>query len=596
MGIFVLLSLVVSSLPVYAAKPVARDDAYVVNEDSQDNRLDVLDNDSDRDGDTLTIVAVTQGTKGTVVIIDGGARLSYTPLEEEFGSDSFTYTVFDGKNGSDSAQVEITITAINDPPIARDDEAATKEDIPVGIAVLANDDDPDGFLNPSTVRRISGPSHGSVIAHTGIMTYTPSLNWYGDDAFTYEVCDDGTPLPVECDTATVSISVSEVNDPPVADAGPDQSAPTNSAIILDGSGSTDPEGDLPLNYRWEQVPSDCPTVFPSNPTGQTTTVTTPGDPCVLTFQLRVSDSRNTADLTPDQVVVTVTNRTPIANAGTDQRVPTGSLVQLDGANSLDPDDDYPLTYFWTQPPGQQIPLSNASSPTPTFTAPDRVGALVFALDVRDALGAVSSASDRVTIAVYEPPMYRAYLPSLTYNYAIGPDLVVESIQATANNVRVVIKNQGNAPVEDGFFVDAYINPSPPPTRVNQTWLDLSKHGLVWGVIGNGVKALIPGGSLTLEYNKDYYLADFSSFPGSLAPGTTIYAQVDSYNYPDTGHGIILETHEMLGGAYNNIRGPVFSVAALSTSRISSHPTDPEGYTKSPGPALAPNRNRLPARP
>jgi hypothetical protein len=573
---------------------VARDDEYTVDEDSQDNRLDVLDNDSDRDGDTLTIVAVTQGDIGRVVIIDGGARLSYTPDPDEFGSDSFTYTITDGKNGSDTARVDMTVQAINDPPIAQNDQAATNEDTPVGIEVLANDRDPDGALNLATLRRISGPSHGSAIAGTGIITYTPSLNWYGDDAFTYEICDNGSPPPVECDTATVAVAVSEENDPPVADAGPDQSARTNTLVTLDGSGSYDPENDLPLTYGWTQTSG--PTVVLNSAGAQSTTFTTPGNPSVLTFELRVIDSRGTADLTPDEVVVTVTNRDPVADAGPDQRVPTESLVQLDGTNSMDPDADYPLTYFWTRTGGPPVSLSSTSVPTPTFVAPTEPAVFIFDLNVRDSLGAFSLTADQVTITVYERPVYYAYLPSLTRNHAVGPDLVVESLQATRSNVRLVIKNQGNARVEDGFFVDVYINPTSAPTRVNQTWPDLGSHGLVWGVTGEGVESLVPGSSLTLEYNKDYYLAEFSRFPGSLSPGTTVYAQVDSYNEPDTGYGTVLETHEMIGTAYNNIRGPVFSVNALSTSSPSSYPADPDGEDGSTRPIVKPDLEALPARP
>ena len=243
-----LLSLALTSAPVQAAPPIANDDRYTVDEDSLDNRLDVLANDRDPDGDTLKVITVTQGLYGNVLIIDGGDRVSYAPKPEFYGDDFFTYRVDDGHGGSDTARVDVTVRGINDPPIAQDDQAVTKEDNDVTVDVLVNDSDSDGDLDPSTVTRISGPSHGSatVLGSTGVISYTPNLNWYGDDAFTYEVCDDGTPLPPRCDTATVSVTVIEENDPPVANAGPDQSAKTNANVTLDGSGSYDLEGDLPL--------------------------------------------------------------------------------------------------------------------------------------------------------------------------------------------------------------------------------------------------------------------------------------------------------------------------------------------------------------
>jgi hypothetical protein len=567
-----LLSSTLTSVPVWAARPIANPDNYTVDEDSRDNRLDVLANDRDPDDDTLTIMAVTQGTIGTVIIIDGGARVSYTPDPQEFGNDSFRYTVDDGKGGSDTARVDVTVRGINDPPIAQDDQAVTDEDTPVTIDVLNNDDDSDGDLDPSTVRRISGPSHGSTSVNksTGEITYSPSADWYGEDAFTYEVCDNGTPLPARCDTATVAVTVREVNDPPVADAGADQTVKTKTLVTLDGSGSYDLEGDLPLQYSWT------PSVGLSNPNVVAPTFTTPGDPGVRCFELTVIDARGVADLTPDTVCITVTNRAPIADAGPDQNVPTSSLVRLDGTASTDYDDDYPLTYLWIQTSGPTVSLSSNSVATPTFTAPATPSTLTFDLYVRDALDETDLSPDTVKITAYEAPIFHAYMPLLSNNYAVGPDLIVESIQATANNVRLIIKNQGNAPVESGFFVDVYMNPSPAPTRVNQTWLDLANEGLVWAVTGQqALSKLIPGGSLTLNVlNDPYYQPGFSAVSWPLRSGTTVYAQVDSYNDPDTGYGLVLETHEMLGGAYNNIRGPVISTAAFPSSAWTVHPADP----------------------
>ena len=180
----------------------------------------------------------------------------------------------------------------------------------------------------------------------------------------------------------------------------------------------------------------------------------------------------------------------------------------------------------------------------------------------------------------------------------GPDLVVQSIQATRNNVRLVIKNQGTEPVQNGFFVDVYIDPSTVPTHVNQTWSDVgAKEGLVWGVQGSALQKLGPGGSITLEYNGTYYLAEYSAFSGSLNPGTPIYAQADSFNDPDPeGVGTVLEVHEEFGGEYNNILGPVFSTAALSSHSLTWHPTDPARYASPLGRSPQEALDTLPARP
>lgn len=97
--------------------PDAVDDVATVAEDSGANTINVQGNDSDVEGDTRTIVSVTQGTNGSVAITNSGANLSYMPAANFFGSDSFTYTVSDGNGGSDTATVDVTVTNVNDAPV-----------------------------------------------------------------------------------------------------------------------------------------------------------------------------------------------------------------------------------------------------------------------------------------------------------------------------------------------------------------------------------------------------------------------------------------------------------------------------------------------
>jgi uncharacterized repeat protein (TIGR01451 family) len=142
---------------------------------------------------------------------------------------------------------------------------------------------------------------------------------------------------------------------------------------------------------------------------------------------------------------------------------------------------------------------------------------------------------------------RLHLPLVMKNFTSAPDLVVERIVATPNDVQVVIKNQGNAAAVDDFWVDAYINPHTVPTTVNQIWNDLAPQGLVWGVTAD----LQPGEVLTLTVGGDYSFDAYSHVAWPLAAGTPIYAQVDSANTM-TDYGGVLEDHEITGGTYNNI--------------------------------------------
>jgi hypothetical protein len=148
---------------------------------------------------------------------------------------------------------------------------------------------------------------------------------------------------------------------------------------------------------------------------------------------------------------------------------------------------------------------------------------------------------------------KIYLPVIVSNFVSGPDLTVEHVLVTENNVEIILVNIGNAPVTEAFWVDLYIDPDPVPTSVNQSWEQLSDQGLVWGV--TDVAALVPGGSLTLDLNSPSFMSDYSQFTGSFTPEMRIYVQADSF--AEGSYGGVLELDEMNDGAYNNIKGPVF---------------------------------------
>jgi len=150
------------------------------------------------------------------------------------------------------------------------------------------------------------------------------------------------------------------------------------------------------------------------------------------------------------------------------------------------------------------------------------------------------------------------LPLVFHNYLVAPDLVVQSVTATRNSVQVVVKNEGNGPVSDEFWVQVYIDPDPIPTGVNQLWYDLGDEGMLWGVTSAALP-LAPGDTITLTYGDVYYRPSLSRFYKSLAAGTPVYAQVDAWNGATT-YGAILETHEITGDTYNNISGPFYRTA------------------------------------
>src|SRR5258708_39216638 len=128
--------------------PVAVNDSYTTAEDTTLNvsAPGLLANDSDVDGDSLNALLVGQPTHGSLTLNSNGS-FSYTPATNYNGTDSFTYKANDGKADSNVATVTITVTAVNDPPVAANDSYSTAEDTALTVSapgVLGNDTDVDG--------------------------------------------------------------------------------------------------------------------------------------------------------------------------------------------------------------------------------------------------------------------------------------------------------------------------------------------------------------------------------------------------------------------------------------------------------------------
>jgi large repetitive protein len=195
--------------------PVAVDDAYTVDEDTEltvDAAGGVLANDTDVDGDPLTVSLVSGPANGSLTLNADGS-FSYLPSADFNGSDSFVYSVTDGIETAE-ATVTITVNPVNDAPVAVDDAYTVDEDTELTVdaagGVLANDTDVDG--DPLTVSLVSGPANGSLTLNAdGSFSYTPSADFNGSDSFTYSVTDG-----IETAEATVSITVNPINDAPVA--------------------------------------------------------------------------------------------------------------------------------------------------------------------------------------------------------------------------------------------------------------------------------------------------------------------------------------------------------------------------------------------
>ena len=197
--------------------PEALADTARTSEDTE-VEIGVLANDSDVEGDALTVASVTEPGHGTARIAAGGSGVEYAPAANWHGTDRFTYTVADGSGGTATAEVVVAVASVNDAPEAVADTVSTAEDVSVLINVLANDTDVEG--DALTVASVTAPSHGTArAAGSGGVEYAPGADYHGPDRFTYTVADGNGGTA----TAEVVVAVASVNDAPEAvGAIPDQ--------------------------------------------------------------------------------------------------------------------------------------------------------------------------------------------------------------------------------------------------------------------------------------------------------------------------------------------------------------------------------------
>jgi VCBS repeat-containing protein len=235
----------------FNSAPEAVVDAYSTNEDTPLNPAtpSVLANDTDVNGDTLTAFLVTSTSHGSLIFNSDGT-FSYTPNDNFNGLDCFTYQATDGLLSSSETQACITVNAVNDPPLAVNDEYSTGEDVTLNVSapgVKLNDSDPDNTLGELTVSLVTGTSNGVLVLNAdGSFSYDPNDNFSGDDSFVYQVCDPGSL----CSQATVTIHVNAVNDAPVAVADCEPGYSTAEDTPLNGSSvlanDSDPVENSPL--------------------------------------------------------------------------------------------------------------------------------------------------------------------------------------------------------------------------------------------------------------------------------------------------------------------------------------------------------------
>jgi hypothetical protein len=328
------------------APPVANDDVTTTPEDVADS-FNVLSNDTDPDGDDLEVTSLAPTAQHGTVACGAGGTCEYTPNANYHGPDGFDYTISDGKGGTDTGHVTVTVNSANDQPNAVDDSLTTGEDTASApVNVLANDSDPDGDTLTVTTPTPTA-SHGTVsCTAAGMCTYTPSPNYNGPDSFTYAVSDGhgGT------DTATVDVTVTSANDDPNAvDDSMSTGVDTPRALAVLAN-DTDPDDD-PLSIASNTAPShgtvDC-TVASATVCTYSPALGFVGSD---SFTYTVSDGHGGSDTATVTIAVTAANALPkcggVHPSKTKLWPPRHKMIVITLSGATDADGDT-LTYAITK--------------------------------------------------------------------------------------------------------------------------------------------------------------------------------------------------------------------------------------------------------
>ena len=336
---------------------------------------------SDPDGDTLTYSWAQTGGPATASTIanPNAATASFTPSAK--GVYTFTVTVSDGDTGG-TATANATLTVVNGAPTVTASAAPATVNVGEASQLSATADDPDGDTLTYSWAQTGGPAGGTLTgASSASASFTPAAK--GVYTFTVTVNDGDTG-----GTASAEVTLTARNRAPVADAGDDQTVDASSAVSLDGSGSSDPDGDA-VTYLWTQTGGAAVTL--TGATTATPSFTAPGAPGALSFELVVTDAEGEASIA-DSVTVTV-QEAAIAGLSASSDAPTvlGQPTSFSAAITAGSS----VSYSWDFGNG-----ATATGASPQYTYP-AAGSYTATVTASNSLGSTSS-SVLVTVTNAEP--------------------------------------------------------------------------------------------------------------------------------------------------------------------------------------------------
>ncbi|MFW1386664.1 tandem-95 repeat protein, partial [Vibrio parahaemolyticus] len=474
-------------LPINDA-PNAENDVITTEEDTAVT-IDVLVNDSDVEGDALSIQSASvPSEQGSVDIVDG--KLVFTPAENFNGEATITYIVTDG-DLTDEAKVTVTVTPVNDSPVAVDDTTSIQEDTAVTIDVLPNDSDVDG--DKLSIQSASVPeAQGKVEIVEGKLVFTPAENFNGDAEITYTVTDGQLT-----DEAKVTVTVNPVNDAPIIKVEAVESI-TEDAVNTDTVVAT-------LTVRDTDTPEDQLTVSLENNSngyfvlvGDEVKLTQAGVDAVnndelnlkdLTISASVSDGVNPTANDSDSLVVNRVNDAPtVENAIADQVLSEDFDAYTIDLNEVFKDSDSSLEFSVSGNNSIQISIVNGvATITPT---------------------ADWNGSKALTFTATDPSGQSV---SQTVNFTVAPVADIVADKATVvEDTPTIIKVLGNDTFEGDGVVSLDANNGP----------------------ANGLVSVNPDGSVTYTPNDNYQGTDSFTYivtSGGVSESTTVSVDVTPVN-------------------------------------------------------------------
>ncbi len=377
--------------------PDAVNDSVTTDEDTPIT-IDLLDNDTDVDGDTLEITAASvPAEQGTVEIVAG--ELLYTPAENFNGPATISYSISDGNGGTDTADVTVAVTPVNDDPVANDDSASTMEDQSVVVDLLGNDTDVDGdTLELASVS--VDPNLGTVVDNgDGTVTFTPAPDYNGPVTIDYTVSDGNGGT----DDGQAVVSVGAVNDGPTAvddNSSTDEDTPITFNVL---GNDTDPDMDV-LEITGATVD---PAVGMVTDNGDGTLTFTPAEnyngPAEISYT--ITDGNGGTDEGTWNVTVTPVNDDPVAVDDVDTTDEDQSVIVDLIGNDTDVDGDTLTLESFSVDPAEGSAVDNGDG-TVTFTpAPDFNGPATITYTVSDGNGGTDEGEAIVSVgAINDGPV------------------------------------------------------------------------------------------------------------------------------------------------------------------------------------------------